>query len=68
MNDVVDAMNPNCSDNDQSDPDEDPPAILEPVGSWEAMSEVNAPSLRSWFSMVWTGTEVIVWGGGIEST
>lgn len=31
--------------------------------SWESISLVNAPSPREMHSAVWTGTEMIVWGG-----
>lgn len=34
-----------------------------PAGSWVPMSAVNAPSARSDASAVWTGSEMIVWGG-----
>lgn len=30
---------------------------------WKPMSQVNAPSPRSQFATIWTGTEMIVWGG-----
>ncbi|SUS07270.1 hypothetical protein DF3PB_4010004 [uncultured Defluviicoccus sp.] len=30
---------------------------------WSPMSTVNAPSARDWHTAVWTGTEMIVWGG-----
>lgn len=30
---------------------------------WRSMSQVNAPSPRSQFATIWTGTEMIVWGG-----
>ena len=30
---------------------------------WTSMSQVNAPSPRSQFSTVWTGSKMIVWGG-----
>lgn len=32
-------------------------------GSWRAMSTSGAPSARDLHSAVWTGTEMIVWGG-----
>lgn len=32
--------------------------------NWSAVSTLNAPSKRSEHSAVWTGTEMIVWGGG----
>ena len=31
--------------------------------SWISTSLVNAPSPRDYHSAVWTGTEMIVWGG-----
>ena len=34
-----------------------------PVGGWVPMSTANAPSERSKHTAVWTGTEMIVWGG-----
>ena len=30
---------------------------------WRAVSQLNAPSPRSQFVTIWTGTEMIVWGG-----
>jgi N-acetylneuraminic acid mutarotase len=33
------------------------------TNSWQATSTVNAAEQRYWFSSVWTGTEMIVWGG-----
>lgn len=35
--------------------------------SWLAMSEIDSPELRKYHSMIWTGTEVIVWGGDNEN-
>jgi N-acetylneuraminic acid mutarotase len=32
-------------------------------GAWTATSLANAPSPRSYHTAVWTGTEMIVWGG-----
>lgn len=32
-------------------------------GRWKAMSELGAPAARLGSSVVWTGTELIVWGG-----
>lgn len=34
--------------------------------SWRATSLVNAPSARTNSCSVWTGTEMIVWGGGLS--
>lgn len=34
-----------------------------PSDSWEALPIDNAPDGRLWPSAVWTGTQVIVWGG-----
>jgi N-acetylneuraminic acid mutarotase len=31
--------------------------------SWTATSTANAPSSRTWHTAVWTGNEMIVWGG-----
>ena len=31
--------------------------------SWTATSTTNSPSARAGHSTVWTGTEMIVWGG-----
>ena len=37
---------------------------LDPVmRRWQPMSRVNAPTSRAYHSMVWTGAEIIVWGG-----
>ena len=36
--------------------------------SWQPISTVNAPSPRSRASVIWTGTEVIVWGGQDAAT
>ena len=33
------------------------------TNSWTATSTSNAPSERSWHTAVWTGSEMIVWGG-----
>jgi N-acetylneuraminic acid mutarotase len=33
------------------------------TGTWTAISSTNAPSARRSHSAVWTGTEMIVWGG-----
>ena len=30
---------------------------------WGATSTINAPAAREWHTAVWTGTEMIVWGG-----
>ena len=34
-----------------------------PVGGWVATSTTNAPSKRVYHTAVWTGTEMIIWGG-----
>ena len=34
------------------------------TNSWTAISTVNAPLGRQFPQSVWTGTEMIVWGGG----
>jgi len=37
----------------------------DPVSNiWTSVSTTNAPALRDYHSAVWTGTEMIVWGGG----
>ena len=33
------------------------------IDAWEATSTVNAPTAREWHTAVWTGSEMIVWGG-----
>jgi N-acetylneuraminic acid mutarotase len=35
--------------------------------SWTATSLTNAPAPRRWHTAVWTGTEMIVWGGEVSS-
>jgi hypothetical protein len=40
---------------------EQPPLVE--TGSWTGMSTVGAPTARSGHSLVWTGSEAIVWGG-----
>lgn len=38
--------------------------IFDPQNSqWTAMSTRQQPSLRYWFSAVWTGSQIVVWGG-----
>ena len=39
------------------------PSHLESVGSWRSMSLTGAPASRTGQSAVWTGTEMIIWGG-----
>ena len=34
---------------------------------WSSMSQVNAPSPRSQFTAIWTGSEMIVWGGTTDN-
>ena len=36
--------------------------------SWQPVSTVNAPSPRSGATVIWTGTELIVWGGDDAAT
>src|SRR5206468_1921081 len=36
--------------------------------SWSATSIVNAPSGREAHTAVWTGTEMIIWGGRYDGT
>src|SRR5262249_5481382 len=31
--------------------------------TWSAISRINTLAPRTWFSAVWTGSEMIVWGG-----
>ena len=31
---------------------------------WTATSLTNAPTVRQWHTAVWTGSEMIIWGGG----
>ena len=31
--------------------------------TWQQMSTINAPSARRYHTVVWTGTEMIIWGG-----
>lgn len=33
------------------------------TGNWASISTTNAPSARAYHSAIWTGTEMIVWGG-----
>src|SRR5215831_6035675 len=35
--------------------------------SWTAITTNNAPSGRTWPSAIWTGSEMIVWGGQFQS-
>jgi N-acetylneuraminic acid mutarotase len=37
------------------------------INSWMSMTTNNAPEGRSGHTVVWTGTEMIVWGGGGQS-
>ena len=34
-----------------------------PLGQWTAITTTNAPSPRVSYSVVWTGNEMIIWGG-----
>jgi N-acetylneuraminic acid mutarotase len=36
--------------------------------SWTATSTTNAPSARYWHTAVWTGSEMILWGGTNDSS
>ncbi|MDQ3336595.1 MAG: hypothetical protein M4D80_15615 [Myxococcota bacterium] len=38
------------------------------TGAWSTLSQQNAPSARFAHTTVWTGTELIMWGGGFSST
>src|SRR5262245_49954481 len=45
------------------------PAVASPLGgctedTWTPTSTVNAPNARAGHTAVWTGSEMIVWGGG----
>jgi N-acetylneuraminic acid mutarotase len=31
--------------------------------TWASVSLINAPSARKWHTAIWTGTEMIIWGG-----
>jgi N-acetylneuraminic acid mutarotase len=43
-------------------------ARYDPVtNTWQDTSTVNAPPPRHWHTAVWTGTEMIVWGGASEA-
>src|SRR5437879_4329710 len=49
------------------------PVIAGPSGgcvddTWTATSTINAPTARYWHTAVWTGTEMIVWGGADSSS
>ena len=35
--------------------------------SWTATSTTNAPSARAFHTAVWTGSEMIVWGGASQA-
>ena len=38
-------------------------ALFDPAtNTWDAVSSVDAPSARVWHTIVWTGSEFIVWG------
>ena len=37
-------------------------------GAWTATSTTGAPSAREQHAAVWTGTSMIVWGGGVSNT
>ncbi len=39
-----------------------------PGGNWVAMPTTDAPSARSAHTAVWTGTEMIIWGGTSSTT
>lgn len=38
------------------------------TGAWSLLSQQNAPAARFAHTAVWTGTELIMWGGGFSST
>jgi N-acetylneuraminic acid mutarotase len=37
------------------------------IDSWTATTTTNAPSARSSHTAVWTGSEMIIWGGGLNT-
>jgi N-acetylneuraminic acid mutarotase len=37
------------------------------IDSWTATTTANAPSARSSHTAVWTGSEMIIWGGGLNT-
>lgn len=42
--------------------------IYDPItNTWDETSVTNAPSPRASHSVIWTGTEMIIWGGNTES-
>ena len=42
--------------------------MIPPLDSWVNTTPMNAPAIRSRHSAVWTGIEVIVWGGASNNT
>ncbi len=45
-------------------PTENPNGAYNPAtDTWRLISNVNAPSPREWVTPIWTGTEMIIWGG-----
>ena len=38
------------------------------LDQWVPTSQVGAPTPRQWHTLVWTGSEVLVWGGSLETT
>ena len=38
------------------------------TGSWTATSTADAPTARNFHTAVWTGNEMIVWGGTYAPT
>ena len=53
---------PDCyrNSNAHRKPDADPPCIDD---TWTSTNTTNAPSARTGHTAVWTGSEMIVWGG-----
>ena len=42
-------------------------AVYDPEGdTWQPMTSVGAPAARAWHSAIWTGSEMIIWGGQSE--
>jgi hypothetical protein len=49
--------------------DEDKGAVYEPAtDTWTPITAAGAPAPRSWHGAVWTGGEMIIWGGSVTRT
>jgi len=44
------------------------PSDMSGPDSWSSITTTNAPSVRAGHTAVWTGKEMLVWGGGGENT